>query len=34
MVNQAIINFLIMISPIIIMGFAIVVDSLANRQYN
>ena len=34
MVNQAIINFLIMISPILIMGFAIVVDSLVNRQYN
>ena len=34
MVNQAIINFLIMISPIIIMGLAIVVDSLANRPYN
>jgi hypothetical protein len=34
MVNQAIINFLIMISPIVIMGFAIVVDSLVNRQYN
>jgi hypothetical protein len=34
MVNQAIINFLIMISPILIMGIAIVVDSLVNRQYN
>jgi hypothetical protein len=34
MVNQAIINFLIMISPILIMGIAIVVDSLAKRQYN
>ena len=34
MVNQAIINFLIMISPVIIMGLAIVVDSLVNRRYN
>jgi len=34
MVNQAIINFLIMISPIFIMGIAIVVDSLVNRPYN
>ncbi len=34
MVNQAIINFLIMISPIFIMAIAIVVDSLANRPYN
>jgi hypothetical protein len=34
MVNQAIINFLIMISPVIIMGIAIVVDSLVNRRYN
>jgi len=34
MVNQAIINFLIMISPIFIMGIAIVVDSLVNRRYN
>jgi hypothetical protein len=34
MVNQAIVNFAIMISPIIIMGIAIVVDSLAKRPYN
>jgi hypothetical protein len=34
MVNQAIVNFAIMISPIIIMGFAIVVDSLVKRPYN
>ena len=34
MVNQAIVNFAIMISPIIIMGFAIVVDSMFNRRYN
>jgi len=34
MVNQAIVNFAIMISPCIIMGLAIVVDSLANRPYN
>ena len=34
MVNQAIVNFVIMISPIIIMGIAIVVDSLVNRRYN
>jgi hypothetical protein len=34
MVNQAIINFLIMISPIFIMGIAIVVDSLVDRRYN
>ena len=34
MVNQAIVNFAIMISPIVIMGIAIVVDSLANRPYN
>jgi hypothetical protein len=34
MVNQAIVNFAIMISPVIIMGFAIVVDSLVNRRYN
>jgi hypothetical protein len=34
MVNQAIVNFAIMISPVIIMGIAIVVDSLVNRRYN
>jgi hypothetical protein len=34
MVNQAIVNFVIMISPIIIMGIAIVVDSLVKRPYN
>jgi hypothetical protein len=34
MVNQAIVNFAIMISPIVIMGIAIVVDSLVNRPYN
>ena len=34
MVNQAIVNFVIMISPIIIMGIAIVVDSMFNRPYN
>ena len=34
MVNQAIVNFAIMISPIFIMGIAIVVDSLVNRRYN
>ena len=34
MVNQAIVNFAIMISPIFIMGIAIVVDSVFNRPYN
>jgi len=34
MVNQAIVNFAIMISPCIIMGLAIVVDSLVDRRYN
>ena len=34
MVNQAIVNFAIMISPIVIMGIAIVVDSMFNRPYN
>ena len=34
MVNQAIINFLIMISPILIMAIAIVVDSVVDRRYN
>ena len=34
MVNQAIVNFAIMISPVIIMGIAIVVDSMFNRPYN
>ena len=34
MVNQAIVNFAIMISPVIIMGIAIVVDRIFNRPYN
>ena len=34
MVNQAIVNFMIMISPVIIMGIAILVDSLVKRPYN
>ena len=34
MVNQAIVNFAIMISPVLIMGIAIVVDSVFNRPYN
>ena len=34
MVNQAIVNFAIMISPIVIMAIATVVDSVANRPYN